>query len=164
MTGVTAVIRPTVAADLAAVVAAEAASFPADSWSENLLAQGVAGELPTVQYWLLEDAGRVLGHAVVSVAGEDAELQRIAVAPQARRQGLGRRLLDGCIADAAARGATRLLLEVREDNVAGLALYQEAGFEEIGRRPRYYRDGSTAVVLQRVLQRPVRDGSETSHA
>lgn len=145
----TPVLRPTVVGDLAAIAAAEAAAFPDDAWSEDLLAQGVAGELPTVRYWLLEEDGRLLGHAVVSVAGEDAELQRIAIVAGERRRGLGRRLLDGCLAEAAERGATRMLLEVREDNIAALALYLDAGFTEIARRPRYFRDGSTAVVLER---------------
>jgi ribosomal-protein-alanine N-acetyltransferase len=145
------IIRATGPGDLAAVAAAEAASFPDEAWSPTLLEQGVAGELPTVRYWLLEDDGEVLGHAVVSVAGDDAELQRIAIAPDRRRGGLGRRLLDGCLAEAASRGARRMLLEVREDNAAGLALYLEAGFTEIARRPRYYRDGATAVVLERSL-------------
>ncbi|GAB2968767.1 ribosomal protein S18-alanine N-acetyltransferase [Nocardioides montaniterrae] len=145
-------VRLAVVGDLAAVAAAEAASFPEDAWTENLLAQGVAGELPTVSYWLLEEDGRLLGHAVVSVAGEDAELQRIAIAAGERRRGLGRRLLDGCVTEARERGAERMTLEVREDNVAAQALYLEAGFTEIARRPRYYRDGSTAVVMQRSVR------------
>ena len=44
-------------------------------------------------------------------------------------------------------GADRLLLEVREDNAGALAFYAARGFVEIDRRPRYYRDGATAVVL-----------------
>ncbi|MDP3371055.1 MAG: ribosomal-protein-alanine acetyltransferase, partial [Brevundimonas sp.] len=39
---------------------------------------------------------------------------------------------------AATRGATRLFLEVAEDNMAALALYAGAGFVEAGRRPGYY--------------------------
>ena len=145
-------VRAATAADLAAIVASEAAAFPEDPWTENLVREGVEGLLPTIGYLVLEDADRVVGHAVVSVAAEDAELQRIAVDIDLRGQGLGRRLLDASLADAAARGAERVVLEVRETNEAALALYAAAGFAELARRDRYYRDGSTAVVLERPLR------------
>lgn len=147
-------IRSATAADLAAIVASEAAGFPEDPWGANLVAEGVAGLLPTVGYLVLEQGGEVAGHAVLSVAAEDAELQRIAVDPAYRGQGLGRELLDACLADAARRGAERLVLEVRETNEPALALYRSAGFTELARRQRYYRDGSTAVVLSRPLEQP----------
>jgi [ribosomal protein S18]-alanine N-acetyltransferase len=41
----------------------------------------------------------------------------------------------------------RLLLEVREDNAAAISFYARHGFAELGRRARYYRDGTTALVL-----------------
>jgi ribosomal-protein-alanine N-acetyltransferase len=89
----------------------------------------------------------VVGHAVASDAGDDAELQRIAVDPAYRRRGLASDLLAAVEARAAADGATRLLLEVREDNATAAAFYEAQGFEEVGRRPGYYRDGATPVVL-----------------
>jgi ribosomal-protein-alanine N-acetyltransferase len=46
-----------------------------------------------------------------------------------------------------------LLLEVREDNVDALGFYAAHGFVEVDRRRRYYRDGATAVVLSRPLDR-----------
>jgi ribosomal-protein-alanine N-acetyltransferase len=45
-------------------------------------------------------------------------------------------------------GADRLLLEVREDNAGALSFYAARGFVEVDRRPRYYRDGTTAVVMR----------------
>jgi ribosomal-protein-alanine N-acetyltransferase len=48
--------------------------------------------------------------------------------------------------------ADRLLLEVRETNEGALAFYAAHGFEEIDRRPRYYRDGATAIVMRRHLR------------
>lgn len=69
---------------------------------------------------------------------EEEELLLLGVAPQYRRLGLGRALLDWLERDAAARGATRLLLEMREGNPAE-HLYRGFGFARIGRRPNYYR-------------------------
>jgi [ribosomal protein S18]-alanine N-acetyltransferase len=145
------VVRPATPADLADVVALEADNLGVDAWSENLLAEGLAGRLPTIHYLVAEVDGAVLGHAVTSLAGDIAELQRIAVAQVARRTGVASELLEAAVALAA--GADRMLLEVREDNAAALAFYAARGFVEVDRRPKYYRDGSTAVVMRRSLGR-----------
>ena len=52
---------------------------------------------------------------------------------------------------ATAEGADRLLLEVRENNAGAIGFYAAHDFVEIDRRPRYYRDGATAVVMLREL-------------
>ncbi len=152
MTGPAAVVvRPAVAADLDFVTAREAESFPADPWSPVLIAEAVAGILPTTSVVVGEVPGERVGYAVTSTVQDVAELQRIATAPGARRAGVASALL-AAVADAAEdAGAERLLLEVREDNVAARAFYAARGFAEIARRLRYYRDGTTAVVLERAL-------------
>jgi ribosomal-protein-alanine N-acetyltransferase len=104
-----------------------------------------------VSYLVIEVDGAVVGHAVASAAGDDAELQRIAVDPAYRRRGLAHDLLAAVEERVAAEGATRLLLEVREDNAPAAAFYRARGFEEVGRRRGYYRDGATAVVLGKKL-------------
>ena len=151
-------VRPATPADLDAVVALEAAGLGADAWSRPLLAEGVAGRVPTATYLVAvggEDGGdeEVVGHAVVSIAGDIAELQRIAVAPAHRRAGHASALLAEVVERSRAAGAERLLLEVREDNAGALGFYAARGFVEVDRRPRYYRDGATAVVLRRGLRR-----------
>ena len=77
-----------------------------------------------------------------------ADLQRVVVAAGARRRGLAGWLLRELLAEAAAEGVQRVLLEVSEHNDAAMALYARSGFREIDRRARYYPDGSDAVVLQ----------------
>lgn len=144
-------VRPATPADTAAVAALERDNLGVDAWSESLIADGVAGDLPTVSYLVAEHDGVLVGHAVASVVADIAELQRIAVAPAHRRTGLASALLAAVVAQARAAGADRLLLEVREDNAAALAFYAARGFVEVDRRRRYYRDGATAVVLRRGL-------------
>ena len=140
--------------DVPAIAALEAVALGRDAWSPALVAEGVAGALPTVHYLVVREAGEVVAYAVVSAAGDVAELQRIAVAPDRRRTGLAGGLLADVRRRAAAEGAERLLLEVREDNVDALAFYVASGFGEIARRPRYYRDGATAVVMALALTGP----------
>jgi ribosomal-protein-alanine N-acetyltransferase len=147
------IIRPATEADTEAVAASEAANLGPDAWSTGLVAEGVAGRLPTVHYLVADDEGLVVGHAVVSVVADIAELQRIAVTEERRRTGVAGALLGEAVSLAASSGADRLLLEVREDNLPALAFYAGHGFVEVDRRPRYYRDGTAAVVLRRTLGR-----------
>ena len=146
-------VRVATAADVDAVAASESDNLGADAWSRALVEEGVAGRLPTVHYLVAEEEQRVVGHAVASLAGEVAELQRIAVSAHHRRAGVATALLDEVLSLALAGGADRVLLEVREDNADALGFYVARGFVEIDRRPRYYRDGATAVVLCAGLDR-----------
>lgn len=97
------------------------------------------------------DAGFLLGR---TVAGE-AELLTIAVAPEARRRGLGRKLMARFIYQAQLRGADRAFLEVAADNPAAIALYESSGFQQAGTRRGYYRTPTgqriDALVLARDL-------------
>jgi ribosomal-protein-alanine N-acetyltransferase len=146
-------VRPATDADVDAIAASEAANLGPDAWSRALVAEGVGGRLPTVHYLVAEEGGRVVGHAVASLAGDIAELQRIAVAEGHRRRGVAVALLARVLALAGESEADRVLLEVREDNAAALGFYAAQGFVEVDRRPRYYRGGATAVVLRRALDR-----------
>jgi ribosomal-protein-alanine N-acetyltransferase len=145
------VVRAAVPGDVDAITDLEAEAFPADPWSEALVADGVEGRVPTVVFLVAERDAVFVGHAVVSVVQEVAELQRLATVTSGRRTGVATALLAAVDELATARGADRLLLEVREDNVAARAFYERAGFAEIARRKGYYRDGTVAVVLERSL-------------
>ena len=134
--------------DVAAVTQLELDSFPDDAWTADYLDIAAAGDMPTVRLLVGEVDGEIVGHAIVSVVFEVAELQRIAIGPAYRRRGHARELLAAVVASAAAEGAERLLLEVRETNEPALAFYASAGFAEIDRRPRYYRDGTAGVVME----------------
>jgi ribosomal-protein-alanine N-acetyltransferase len=142
------VIRRAEARDADAIAELEAACQGPDAWTDWLVRDGVEGGLPTVRYLVAEQDDVIVGYAVASYAGDIAELQRIGVTPEARRTGVASALLAAVVAEAPGTGANRLLLEVREDNAGALSFYAARGFIEIDRRPRYYRDGTTAVVLR----------------
>lgn len=103
---------------------------------------------------LTEDGGLLLGRVV---AGE-AELLTIAVAQALRRNGLGRRLMQGFLDEAVARGADSAFLEVAASNLAAQALYRAMGFAEAGRRRGYYHSpaggAEDALILVRSLTKP----------
>ena len=137
-------LRPATAGDVDAVTRLEQELFGADAWSADSVRAELTGERRTAV--VAEDDGTVVGYAVTMAAGDLVDLQRIAVHPARRRQGLARRLL-------AEVGDGPLLLEVSAGNEAALAFYAGEGFTEIHRRRRYYRDGSDAVVMERARPR-----------
>ena len=147
------VVRQAGPDDIEAVARLEEEGLRLDAWSEGLVRDGIEGGLPTIEYLVAEVDGEVVGHAVTSNAGDIAELQRIAVSEPHRRRGIGARLLAGVVDGARQTLAESLLLEVREDNRGALAFYASQGFVEIDRRPRYFADGTTAVVMRRPLIR-----------
>jgi N6-L-threonylcarbamoyladenine synthase len=78
----------------------------------------------------------------------------IAVSDERRRRGLGRRLLIAASEQAAALGARRLTLEVREGNASAIALYESAGMRGVGVRPGYYGTGEDALIMWGNLPQP----------
>lgn len=81
---------------------------------------------------------RPLGFLIGTAIAGEAELVTVAVAPEARRQGLGRALLEGFLDAAHARGAAMAFLEVSAENQGAIALYESAGFARTGLRRGYY--------------------------
>jgi len=79
------------------------------------------------------------GFILVRVTVDEAEILTLAVKPEARRQGLGRRLVEAGADRARGRGAAKLFLEVAADNDAATGLYRGLGFKSLGRRRGYYK-------------------------
>lgn len=97
--------------------------------------------------------GDANGFILIRTVADEAEILTLAVRPSGRRQGLGARLVRTATDRAAATGATRMFLEVAEDNAPARALYGALGFEAAGRRPRYYprAEGPAVDALLLVL-------------
>jgi ribosomal-protein-alanine N-acetyltransferase len=100
-------------------------------------AEGAAGILGFIVYWVIHDEMHVLD---------------VATAPEARRRGVGRALMVEAMGDAARRGAARALLEVRRSNAPAIGLYRALGFLHDTVRRAYYQDGEDAVLMSSVLR------------
>jgi ribosomal-protein-alanine N-acetyltransferase len=75
------------------------------------------------------------------------EIENIVVAEDVRRQGIGRVLLHAVMTAAQGEQAERIILEVRESNLAARRLYESAGFSQCGTRLRYYGAPEEAAIL-----------------
>lgn len=136
-------------ADVADVLALDRLCFGGEGWSEESVRTELTG--PNRHALLARGDEGLVGYAVSMLSGDVLDLQRIAVAPTHRRGGLARVLFDRLCLEGAAGRAQRLMLEVSEANEAGRAFYEACGLTEVARRPRYYRDGSSALVMERPL-------------
>jgi ribosomal-protein-alanine N-acetyltransferase len=138
--------------DIMSIMAAAFEPTYGEAWTRSQC----AGILPMAGVTLRLANGRnggVAGFALVRAVGDEAELLLIAVHPAAQQAGIGSALVDDFISIAAASGARRLHLEVRDGNTA-IALYQRAGFSLVGRRRDYYRgtDGHKRDALTLALE------------
>ena len=88
------------------------------------------------------EEGGIRGYAILMPAADEAELLNIGVAAAQQRKGLGRAMLAEMLDAARARQLHRVFLEVRPSNVAAIALYRSAGFNEIGVRRGYYQNAN----------------------
>lgn len=97
------------------------------------------------------DQPKPLGFVLSRMAADEAEILSIGTDQRARNQGLGWRMMQAVIGEASKRGATKLLLEVDENNNPAVTLYKKIGFETVGKRKAYYDNGedvkSNALVL-----------------
>ena len=94
-----------------------------------------------------DDARKVSGFIVARQAAVEAEILNLAVMPAKRRKGEGAALLKAAVDELRARQVSRVFLEVRESNEAGVAFYLRQGFAKTGRRPAYYHDPDEAAVV-----------------
>jgi ribosomal-protein-alanine N-acetyltransferase len=141
-------IRPMTEADIPEVDALEQSLFPMDAWPTQMFFDELS-QPETRSYYVAVDAvGTVIAYAGLMCIEPIADVQTIAVVPEREGQGIGSLMLTRLIEEAARRKAKDVLLEVRADNPRAQRLYQWFGFEQIHRRPRYYRDGADALIMR----------------
>lgn len=143
-------LRPATEDDLDAIMQLERRSFPSDAWSEETMRTEIASEHG--HYLVDAEDDRIIGYGGVRAleGSSDSDIQTIALDAEFRGQGRGRALLRALIAQAVARRARELFLEVRADNPVAEGLYLSEGFAELGRRPRYYQPDDVDAVVMRL--------------
>lgn len=137
---------PLPSSELSGLLALEYAVFGTEHWSES----AVRGHLEhtnavSLRIGQADLEGYLLGSHVL----DEAELLRIAVSPECRGQGKGRLLIRAFHQKCLELGIVRILLEVREDNVAARGLYESEGYRVISKRRGYYSDGCAAMIYER---------------
>ena len=134
--------------DVEALASIERVCF-LDGWSE---AQWLSTlNRPDFHGWKIEDSGKTIGFIAITALFEEAELLKIAVLPDFRKRGYGKRLLSHAFEQLNSLGVERMFLEVRVTNVAATSLYLRSGFTQTRLRQKYYADGEDAVEMVKTL-------------
>ncbi len=131
--------------DLDEVLRIERASFSAP-WSRNAF----AGELMDnhfAEYLVMFSGEQMIGYGGMWVIVDEAHVTNIAVYPEFRGRRNGERLLRMMMAEATARGAARMTLEVRVSNEVAKRLYRKLGFGDAGLRKGYYTDNREDALI-----------------
>ena len=133
------------------------AAFHARCFSESWDARAMAALLksPGTFGFLALDAADPAGLVLCRVAADECEVLTLGVLEEARRKGIGGRLLDAAGREAQVLGARSMFLEVGAANTGARGLYASRGFREVGRRSKYYRKtggaAEDALVLRLIL-------------
>ncbi len=145
------VIRKMTLQDAPAIAQLEIACF-SDPWSEKSIASETENPL---SYWLVaEDNGTIAGYVGSQSVLDAADMMNLAVAPAYRRKGVGQNLVNALVEHLQDKQVIALLLEVRVSNEPAIALYEKMGFEQVGRRPRYYHNPrEDALILRKELSK-----------
>ena len=102
---------------------------------------------PASRCWVVDLDGKIIGMIVVWLLVDEAHVATLATHPDYRRQGIAKELLLYALRYMSKEGAVTSFLEVREGNNAALEMYRRFGYEESGRRKRYYKDTDEDAIL-----------------
>ena len=116
-------------------------------WSEQRYQAVFQSGAPDRVLWVVEDEGTIRGFLVARFTAAECELENLVVAVAHRRRGFGLQLVQSLIEASRQCNIDRILLEVRESNVAARALYQKVGFQLNGRRKAYYSHPDENALL-----------------
>ena len=139
-----AIVRPMTKADLPVVAEMERVCFRSP-WTEGMLRSELKNRL--AHYHVLDLDGELVAYAGMWILFEEAHITNVAVMPQHRRKGYGRRIMLESMRAAVERNATQMTLEVRESNYGAQELYAGLGFVYAGRRKKYYSDTNEDALI-----------------
>ena len=145
-------VRKATSADIARMMEIARHSVTAAQWARHQYEQVFSLDRLVLA---IEEDSSVLGFIAGHAAGDEWEIENIAVTGAARRRGLGSRLLGEFLHHIQSNGATEVSLEVRESNHAARKLYEKWAFTEAGRRKTYYQDPEEdALILKLYFSLP----------
>jgi ribosomal-protein-alanine N-acetyltransferase len=141
------VVRRMTDKDLEAVTDLERTIFP-DPWSRDSFEFDLKNNPYSVPL-ILEDEQKIVGYAIIWKIYEEFHIANLAIQPEKQGKKLGTYLLKEILN--MHQDCAYAILEVRESNKRAIQLYKKFGFRTIMKRTRYYRNGETALVMQKIF-------------
>ena len=138
---------------LAAVAAIEAVIQRQEPWSNQTLNELLEQDSIQLMIMINTTNEEVIGYCLYQVLFEQAEILRIGTHPDYQRQGIASQIFAELNEVLETQQVEALLLEVRADNTAAIALYEQQGFMLIHRRKGYYQLGLQSAIDALIMQR-----------
>lgn len=135
--------------DILALSELEKECFPDDAWTYKLLVDSF--QSPSFIGVLARDGGEVIGYGGITITGDTADIENIAVTEAYRKSGVATAVLANLLSLAKEQGVQKVFLEVRVSNAPAMKLYLKCGFVGVYARPRYYRNGEDCLVMSKSL-------------
>lgn len=140
------VIRRMTASDVVQVADIEKNVF-SEPWPEHEFQKAVTD--PNYVWLVAEYMDGIAGYAGAVCVTDEADITNVAVSEDFRRYGIASQLIQSLVTVLTGNHISMVFLEVRESNVAAIALYNNMGFYQVGRRPDFYRKPPEAALLMR---------------
>ena len=116
-------------------------------WSRKMIEDDIQN--PN-SFYAVEEDGKILGYAAITVIAGEANVTNVAVLPEARGKGIGKKVLSHLIDICIDKKFYLITLEVRKSNIPAISLYKSLDFEIEGERKNYYSDnGEDALIMTR---------------
>jgi ribosomal-protein-alanine N-acetyltransferase len=140
---------PMTEAHLSQVMEHEKETFGSEAWSRSSYLAELR-DRRTRHYVVAVEDGILLGWAGQMIVADTTQIMTVGTVAAARRRGVGRQLVQALLTEAAARGVTEVILEVRVDNEAAQKLYDSFGFTPLRIRHGYYDGGRVDAIEMRL--------------
>lgn len=92
--------------------------------------------------------GKIAGYGGIWLSVETADITNIAVLPLYRRQGIGTVIVEALKKKAYENDIYDINLEVNENNISAILLYEKCGFKKVGIRKKYYNNKDNAIIMK----------------
>ena len=121
-----------------------------DFWNFNILKEEL--ESPNSKYIIVKtNDDEIIGFAGIKILVDNADIMNIVVKKSWRNQGVGNLLLNNLISICQDLNLLSLSLEVNEDNLPAIHLYEKVGFKQVGLRKNYYQDKNGIVMSYKIM-------------
>ena len=121
-----------------------------DFWNYNILKEEL--ESSNSKYIIAKtNDGEIIGFAGIKIILDSADIMNIVVKKSWRKQGVGNLLLNNLISICKDLNLLSLSLEVNEDNLPAIHLYEKVGFKQVGLRKNYYQDKNGIVMSYKIM-------------
>lgn len=122
-----------------------------DAWSTQMISDTILLD-NFLGYVAVDDNQKVIGYVMLTYCLDEAEIDRIAVIDEYKRQGVATKLLNKTHEELRLKNVHKVYLEVRRSNESAQALYEKNGFTYVGVRPLYYNGKEDALVMSKLLK------------